>query len=179
MNKSVHRRRGGAALVLMVSWPTWLAAQTPSKAWLIGAGLGIGSWFSQDVEALRPVRDSRWLLDLQLEHTVAGPVSVSLTGSVAAIPYACGGGCGSGGRELDLGARIRLARARAALQISALAGVGVLDQDGTHVRWNLGLGADLRGSAPIGVRLDGRYLYTPDALTHGGYTILVGPMLRF
>ena len=179
MNKSVRRRGRGAALVLMVSWPTWLAAQTPSKAWLIGAGLGIGSWFSQDVEALRPVRDSRWLLDLQLEHTVAGPVSVSLTGSVAAIPYACGGGCGSGGRELDLGARVRLVRARSALQISALGGVGVLDQDGTHVRWHLGLGGDLSGSAPIGVRLEGRYLYTPDALPQGGYTILVGPMLRF
>ena len=179
MNKCVHRRLSVAALALLVSWPPWLAAQTPPKGWLIGAGLGIGSWFSQNVEALRPVRDSRLLLDLQLERTVAGPVSALLTGSVAAIPYACGGGCGSGGRALDLGARVRLAPARATLQISAFGGVGVLDQDGTHVRWHLGLGADLRGGAPIGVRLEGRYLYTPDALTHGGYTILVGPMLRF
>ena len=70
----VERRWRGAAFVLIVSGPTWLAAQTPPKGWLIGAGLGIGSWFSQDVEALRPVRDSRWLLDLQLDKDASAAV---------------------------------------------------------------------------------------------------------
>jgi hypothetical protein len=179
VNQSILRWLRGAAVVLIVCWPTWLAAQTPSRPWLIGAGLGVGSWFSQDVEAGRAVRDSRLLLGLQLEHTVAGPVSVALTGSVAAIPGACGGGCGSSGRGLDLSARVRLVSARAVLRISALGGVGVLDQGGSHARWHLGLGADLRGSARLGVRLEGRYLYTPNALPHSGYAILVGPMLRF
>src|SRR5882724_5924482 len=152
--------RGAVILLFGAALPR-LAPEAQPTPWRISAAVGGGSWFREDVEAPVPKRGSRVFLALQLEHTLGGPFDLSLMGSAAAIPEGCAGGCGAAGRGLDLSVRSRLVPSRAPVWPYAFAGYGVLDQHGTLGRWHFGFGVDLRGPARVGLRLEGRYLYTP------------------
>ena len=169
----------GSVLMLACAVPARLAAQAAGAPWRIGAFAGAGSWFRQDVEAPAPARGSRLVLALQVDRRLSGPISLSLTGIAAAAPYACAGGCGAGGRGVEVSARARLVSDLSGLRAYALAGYGVLDQDGAHGRFHVGLGLDLGGSARVALRFEGRYLYTPDARPQDGYLLLIGPSYGF
>ena len=168
-----------ALVMLACLVPARLGAQAAAQPWRITAVAGVGSWFRQDVEAPVPANSSRLAIALQIDHSLRGPISLSLTGSSAVAPGACAGGCGAGGRAIELTIRARLVPEQSTLRAFALGGYGVLDQDGTYGRFHLGLGFDIGGSARVAFRFEGKYLYTPNARPQTGYIVLIGPSYRF
>jgi hypothetical protein len=168
-----------AVLVLLSGALPPLRAQTESSPWRISVLVGGGKWFRTDVESPAPKSDPRALVAAQLDHLVAGPFSLGLMGSAAVIPGACSGGCGARGTGLDLSVRLHLVPSRAQVWPYAVAGYGVLYQDGAYGRWHLGLGLDVPAHTRVGFRLEGRYLVTQTARPREGFAVMVGPSVRF